>query len=88
MCLTEEKVVMMQSYCKSDSPKYQKGQDGSCNGRKSLPDVDFKLQFSLILPPLYSLTIGSYISERSSRYEACGKFGGHERCVRALELPL
>ena len=88
MCLTEEKVVMMQSYCKSDSPKYQKGQDGSCNGRKSLPVLDFKLEFSLILPPLYSLTIGSYISMHSSRYEACGKFVGHERCVRALELPL
>ena len=28
------------------------------------------------------LTIGSYISVRSSRYEARGKFGEHERCVR------
>ena len=79
---------MMQSYCKSDSRKYQKGQDGSCNGRKSLPVLDFKLQFSLILPPLYSLTIGSYISMRSLKYEARGKFGGHERCARAPELPL
>ena len=29
------------------------------------------------------LTIGSYVSMRSSRYEARGKFGEHERCVRA-----
>ena len=29
------------------------------------------------------LTIGSYVSVRSSRYEARGKFGEHERCVRA-----
>ena len=29
-----------------------------------------------------SLTIGSYVSVRSSRYEARGKFGEHERCVR------
>ena len=28
------------------------------------------------------LTIDSYVSERSSRYEARGKFGEHERCVR------
>ena len=28
------------------------------------------------------LTIGSYISVRSSRYEACRKFGEHERCIR------
>ena len=28
------------------------------------------------------LTIGSYISMRSSTYEACGKFGEHKRCVR------
>ena len=28
------------------------------------------------------LTIGSYISVRSSRYEAHAKFGEHERCVR------
>ena len=28
------------------------------------------------------LTIGSYVSVRSSRYEARGKFGEHERCVR------
>ena len=27
------------------------------------------------------LTIGSYVSVRSSRYEARGKFGEHERCV-------
>ena len=27
-------------------------------------------------------TIGSYVSVRSSRYEARGKFGEHERCVR------
>ena len=31
---------------------------------------------------LYSLTIGLYVSVRSSRYEARGKFGEHERCVR------
>ena len=28
------------------------------------------------------LTIGSYVSLCSSRYEAHGKFGEHERCVR------
>ena len=28
------------------------------------------------------LTIGSHVSVRSSRYEASGKFGEHERCVR------
>ena len=28
------------------------------------------------------LTIGSYVSVRSSRYETRGKFGEHERCVR------
>ena len=27
-------------------------------------------------------TIGSYVSVRSSRYEARGKFGEHERCVK------
>ena len=27
-------------------------------------------------------SIGSYVSVRSSRYEARGKFGEHERCVR------
>ena len=31
---------------------------------------------------IYHLTIGSYVSVRSSRYEARGKFGEHERCVR------
>ena len=31
---------------------------------------------------IYQLTIGSYVSVRSSRYEARGKFGEHERCVR------
>ena len=30
----------------------------------------------------HKLTIGSYISVHSSRYEACGKFGEHERSVR------
>ena len=29
-----------------------------------------------------NLTIGSYVSVRLSRYEARGKFGEHERCVR------
>ena len=28
------------------------------------------------------ITIGSSVSVRSSRYEARGKFGEHERCVR------
>ena len=28
-----------------------------------------------------SLTIGSYVSMRSLRYEARGKFGEHERCI-------
>ena len=30
----------------------------------------------------FQLTIGSWISVRSSSYEARGKFGKHERCVR------
>ena len=33
-------------------------------------------------PYAWYLTIGSYVSVRSSRYEARGKFGEHERCVR------
>ena len=33
------------------------------------------------------LTIGSYVSVRSSRYEARRKFGEHKRCVRvALDV--
>ena len=36
-------------------------------------------KFSVVL---CNLTIGSYVSMLSSRYEACGKFGEHERCVR------
>ena len=31
---------------------------------------------------LQKLTIGSYVSVRSSRYEARGKFGEHKRYVR------
>ena len=27
------------------------------------------------------LTIGSFVSVHSSRYEACGEFGEHERCI-------
>ena len=41
-----------------------------------------RLQFSLTAKPRGQLTIGSWISVRSSRYEARGKFGEHERCVR------
>ena len=33
---------------------------------------------------IIQLTIGCYVSVRSSRYEALGKFGEHERCVRVL----
>ena len=33
---------------------------------------------------IIQLTIGSYVSVRSSRYKARGKFGEHERCVRVL----
>ena len=33
----------------------------------------------------YQLTIGSYVSVRSSRYEARGRFGEHERCVRVAQ---
>ena len=32
------------------------------------------------------LTIGSYVSVHSSRYEACGKFGEHERCVSVARV--
>ena len=31
---------------------------------------------------MLKLTISSYVGVRSSRYEARGKFGEHERCVR------
>ena len=31
------------------------------------------------------LTIGSFVSVHSLRYEACGKFGEHERCVRVAQ---
>ena len=31
------------------------------------------------------LTIGSYVSMRSSRYEAHGKFREHERCIRVAQ---
>ena len=31
---------------------------------------------------MLKLTISSYVRVRSSRYEARGKFGEHERCVR------
>ena len=34
---------------------------------------------------MFSLTIGSYVSMRSLRYEACGKFGEHERRVRVAQ---
>ena len=36
----------------------------------------------LLILRMWHLTIGSYVSVRSSRYEARGKFGEHERCVR------
>ena len=35
---------------------------------------------------LYSLTIGLYVSVRSSRYEARGKFGEHVRVVSLQQL--
>ena len=34
---------------------------------------------------MIQLTIDSYISVRSSRYEARGKFGEHERCIRVAQ---
>ena len=36
----------------------------------------------LLILRMWHLTIGSYVSVRSSWYEARGKFGEHERCVR------
>ena len=33
----------------------------------------------------FQLTIDSYVSVRSSRYEARGKFGEHERCIRVSQ---
>ena len=33
---------------------------------------------------MLKLTIGSYVSVRSSRYEARGKFGEHERCGKTF----
>ena len=35
--------------------------------------------------PKEQLTIGSYVSVRPSRYEACRKFGEHKRCVRVAQ---
>ena len=32
------------------------------------------------------LTIGSFVSVHLSRYEACGKFGEHERCVSVARV--
>ena len=40
------------------------------------------MQGSIKLFIIRQLTIGSYVSVPSLRYEACGKFGEHERCVR------
>ena len=37
----------------------------------------FKIEY-----PELKLTVFSYVSVRSSRYETRGKFGEHERCVR------
>ena len=34
---------------------------------------------------MHQLKIGSYVSVRSSRYEACRKFGEHERCIRVAQ---
>ena len=39
---------------------------------------DLKLNYN------FKVTIGSYISMYSSRYEARGKFGEHERCARVV----
>ena len=39
-------------------------------------------RYDIILLIDVQLTIGSYVSVRSSRYEARGKFREHERCVR------
>ena len=33
---------------------------------------------------IFQLTIGSHVSVHSSRYEARGKFGEHERCIRVV----
>ena len=41
-----------------------------------------KIQAWSLLRKIQPITIGSYVSVRSSRYEACGKFGEHERCIR------
>ena len=32
------------------------------------------------------LKIGSFVSMHSLRYEACGKFGEHERCVSVARV--
>ena len=39
---------------------------------------DLKLNYN------FKVTIGSYISMHSSRYEARGKFGEHKRCARVV----
>ena len=41
-----------------------------------------ELKFVLHNCTVHKLTIGSCVSVRSSRYEACGKFGEHKRCIR------
>ena len=49
--------------------------------RTTIGTVYKHLFFAFLSPGSYS-TIGSCASVRSSRYEAGGKFGEHERCVR------
>ena len=53
-----------------------------CNDELFLNIFGFNKVKKQVSSLLIKLTIGSYISGRSSRYEACGKFGEHERCVR------
>ena len=43
--------------------------------------INFKAIFNNFFISAHWLTIGSYVSVRSSRYEARRKFGEHERCA-------
>ena len=50
-----------------------------------MPPRELSVQWQVIYYDtlaVLQLTIGSYISMHSSRYEACRKFGEHERSVR------
>ena len=69
--------ALLYSYCKSHAIGTTLDVFGLSFSFDSFKYVNFNLKITLPY-----LKIGSYVSVRSSRYEALGKFGEHERCVR------